>query len=254
MADYSKSSIERSDKVLRVVIYIVSIFFSILTLFPFFLMFINATRSSAEIQRYAVSFISEHPIQNLQKNWAVYFDLHIFKVNDNYVALFSDQGNRGLCMARSKSLYPARSRFGNVKRLFNSFPDLRAPVTIPSLKNDGWLLMSKIDNYFTYFAAPMAEAFKLQWKFYDQKNSKLPSDMNEGKVVVITRSELSQLLMTLDGVDTGIQQPAKGTTSSSTDDAIYNLSGQQVGYRSNLRSTHLPHGIYITKGKKITIK
>ena len=72
MADVSKSSIERSDKVLRVVIYIVSIFFSILTLFPFFLMFINATRSSAEIQRYAVSFISEHPIQNLQKNWAVF--------------------------------------------------------------------------------------------------------------------------------------------------------------------------------------
>ena len=35
-------------------------------------MFINATRSSAEIQRYAVSFISEHPIQNLQKNWAVF--------------------------------------------------------------------------------------------------------------------------------------------------------------------------------------
>ena len=72
MADVSKSSIERSDKVLRVIIYIVSIFFSILTLFPFFLMFINATRSSAEIQRYAVSFISEHPIQNLQKNWAVF--------------------------------------------------------------------------------------------------------------------------------------------------------------------------------------
>ena len=72
MADISKSSIERSDKVLRVIIYIVSIFFSILTLFPFFLMFINATRSSAEIQRYAVSFISEHPIQNLQKNWAVF--------------------------------------------------------------------------------------------------------------------------------------------------------------------------------------
>ena len=72
MADVSKSSIERSDKVLRVIIYIVSIFFSILTLFPFFLMFINATRSSAEIQRYAVSFISEHPIQNLQRNWAVF--------------------------------------------------------------------------------------------------------------------------------------------------------------------------------------
>ena len=72
MSSVSKSSIERSDKVLRVVIYIVSIFFSILTLFPFFLMFINATRSSAEIQRYAVSFISEHPIQNLQRNWAVF--------------------------------------------------------------------------------------------------------------------------------------------------------------------------------------
>ncbi len=81
MADIStKSSIHRSDNVLKVVIYIVSIIFSIMTLFPFFLMFINATRSSSEIQQMAVSFISKHPIQNLIKNWNVFNgkDFHPF--------------------------------------------------------------------------------------------------------------------------------------------------------------------------------
>ena len=81
MADIStKSSIHRSDNVLKVIIYIVSVIFSIMTLFPFFLMFINATRSSSEIQQMAVSFISKHPIQNLIKNWNVFNgkDFHPF--------------------------------------------------------------------------------------------------------------------------------------------------------------------------------
>ncbi len=180
-------------------------------------------------------------------------DLHIFKDNNYYVALFSDPGNRGICMARSTSLYPVRSKFSNVKSIFSSLPELTAPVTIPSLKNDGWLMMSKMGNEFTFFATPMAEAFRLQWKFYDLQASSLPQDMNEGKVVVITRGELSHLLMALDGIDTGIQETATGRRSD-RDDNVYTLSGLHAGTRTELRHGTLPHGVYITQGKKITIK
>ena len=39
---------------------------------PFLIMFINATRSTAEIQSSAISLYSAHPIQNLTRNWKVF--------------------------------------------------------------------------------------------------------------------------------------------------------------------------------------
>jgi multiple sugar transport system permease protein len=57
---------------LKVVIYIVCIILAILSLMPFFIMFMNATRSTAEIQSSAISLYSEHPILNLTRNWKVF--------------------------------------------------------------------------------------------------------------------------------------------------------------------------------------
>ena len=57
---------------LKVVIYIVCIILAILSLMPFFIMFTNATRSTAEIQSSAISLYSAHPIQNLTRNWKVF--------------------------------------------------------------------------------------------------------------------------------------------------------------------------------------
>lgn len=57
---------------LKVVIYIVCIILAILSLLPFFIMFMNATRSTAEIQSSAISLYSAHPIQNLTRNWKVF--------------------------------------------------------------------------------------------------------------------------------------------------------------------------------------
>lgn len=57
---------------LKVVIYIVCVILAILSLLPFFIMFTNATRSTAEIQSSAISLYSAHPIQNLMRNWKVF--------------------------------------------------------------------------------------------------------------------------------------------------------------------------------------
>lgn len=57
---------------LKVVIYIVCIILAILSLMPFFIMFMNATRSTAEIQSSAIALYSEHPILNLTRNWKVF--------------------------------------------------------------------------------------------------------------------------------------------------------------------------------------
>ncbi|SDY43515.1 multiple sugar transport system permease protein [Ruminococcaceae bacterium YAD3003] len=65
------SSIKRNDIILKVVIYIVSIIFSIMTLFPFVMMFANAFKSTYEVQQSTLTLWSAHPFQNLAKNWQV---------------------------------------------------------------------------------------------------------------------------------------------------------------------------------------
>lgn len=53
---------------MKVVIYIVCIFLAILSIFPFMIMIINATRSTYEIQQHAISFL---PSKYLAKNWDI---------------------------------------------------------------------------------------------------------------------------------------------------------------------------------------
>ncbi|MCR5329151.1 MAG: carbohydrate ABC transporter permease [Saccharofermentans sp.] len=66
-----QSSIKKNETWLKVVIYVVSIFFSIMTLFPFVMMIANSFKSTFEIQQSTLTLWSAHPIQNLSKNWAV---------------------------------------------------------------------------------------------------------------------------------------------------------------------------------------
>ena len=63
------SSIRKNDTWLKVVIYIVAIFFSIMTLFPFVMMLANCFKSSDEVQQSALTFWSADPIGNFKKNW-----------------------------------------------------------------------------------------------------------------------------------------------------------------------------------------
>lgn len=75
MSDNSKaikqSSIRKNEIWLKVVIYVVSIFFSIMTLFPFVMMIANSFKSTFEIQQSTLTLWSADPLGNLAKNWQV---------------------------------------------------------------------------------------------------------------------------------------------------------------------------------------
>ena len=55
-------SLERrnGNPVTKTIIYIVCIFLAVLSLFPFIIMIINATRSTTQIQQHAISFVPSH--------------------------------------------------------------------------------------------------------------------------------------------------------------------------------------------------
>ena len=63
----NETKLHKESVVFKVIEYIVCVFFSFLSIAPFFVMFINATRSTSEIQQHAISLISEHPFINLAK-------------------------------------------------------------------------------------------------------------------------------------------------------------------------------------------
>lgn len=57
----------KKNTIMKIVIYIVCIFLAILSIFPFWIMFMNATRSTTEIQQHAISFLpSEYFVSNLK--------------------------------------------------------------------------------------------------------------------------------------------------------------------------------------------
>lgn len=64
-----------AQKCFRVFAYCVCIFMAVLSLFPFILMLVNATRSSVQIQEHPVSFI---PGINLMKNFQIINEKKIF--------------------------------------------------------------------------------------------------------------------------------------------------------------------------------
>lgn len=72
MANETKlSSMKRNETILKVFIYIVSIIFSIMTLFPFVMLIANSYKSTFEVQASTLSLYSEHPFKNLQNNWKI---------------------------------------------------------------------------------------------------------------------------------------------------------------------------------------
>ena len=65
------SSMKRNETILKVFIYIVSIIFSIMTLFPFVMLIANSYKSTFEVQSSTLSLYSEHPFKNLANNWKI---------------------------------------------------------------------------------------------------------------------------------------------------------------------------------------
>lgn len=57
------------NAVYKAIIYIICIFLTVLSLFPFVVMVVNSTRSTSQIQQHAVSLVPSHYLSN---NWAVF--------------------------------------------------------------------------------------------------------------------------------------------------------------------------------------
>lgn len=57
----------KENRILKVIIYVVCIFLAILSILPFWIMIVNATRSTTQIQQHAISLIpSTYALKNLQ--------------------------------------------------------------------------------------------------------------------------------------------------------------------------------------------
>lgn len=69
MSDLSRKT--GTSKTMKVIIYVVCVILSVLSIMPFLIMFINATRSTSEIEQHAISLFSKNPIGNIVKNWGV---------------------------------------------------------------------------------------------------------------------------------------------------------------------------------------
>ena len=59
---------KRSSLVLKIIIYVVSVFLAVLSIAPFYIMVINATRSTTQIQQHAISLL---PSTYMMKNLAI---------------------------------------------------------------------------------------------------------------------------------------------------------------------------------------
>lgn len=65
--NYSLSKVKRVSKPVLVMMYIVCIFFAILSLLPFVVMLVNATRNTYQVQQHAFSFVpSKYLLDNLK--------------------------------------------------------------------------------------------------------------------------------------------------------------------------------------------
>ena len=67
--DVKLHSIKKNETALKVVIYVVSIFFSIMTLFPFVMLICNSYKNTYEVQASTLSLYSKEPLKNLANNW-----------------------------------------------------------------------------------------------------------------------------------------------------------------------------------------
>lgn len=57
----------KENKIMKIIIYVVCIFLAVLSILPFWIMIVNATRSTTEIQQHAVAFIpSKYMMNNLK--------------------------------------------------------------------------------------------------------------------------------------------------------------------------------------------
>lgn len=172
-------------------------------------------------------------------------DLHTFRASDKYVALYSDPSDLGLCTATCVTVNPGASRFADFTSVFGGKNQIMNPVVVDCFDDNGWLLFCTEDSITRLFVAPTSDAASIKWWEVVSSTPQMPAGANGGKILTITRSELSQLQQALADLDAVREIPA--TLSPRTPQGTYTLQGIRVA-EANRR------GVFITDGKKRVMK
>ena len=196
-------------------------------------------------------FVTYSKIATLFETTTAAKDLHVFPCEGKYVAIYAAAGDECLYQASSTSLNPSVSKFSSFKGILSTYSFVHSPFTFPTFAGDSWLLVTAMGDSHELFYTAAAQPSKLRWRPYERALCAVPTDLSKGKVTIIPRTELTQLQRALEDDIRAISYKA-----AVADDAVYNLAGQRVGRRSDFRNSKgiLPAGVYVTQGKKLSIK
>ncbi len=133
------------------------------------------------------------PRQYFSPGYSVY-DLHIEKMGDTYIGLFFNN-DRNILQTQFNALRVTGTTFSDPKRIFSSqIPKGRGPQTFPALDDSGWFLLYKSNERNQQTISHSGNPAENKWYPCDENELSLPAEAQEGSVLVITQSELQNLL------------------------------------------------------------
>ena len=122
------------------------------------------------------------------------YDMHIEKTGDTYTALFYNN-DRNILQAQLNTLKMTGNTFSEPQRIFSSqIPRSRAPQTFPALDGTGHFLIYNSTERSRQAMSRTGNAAECKWYPCNEYELSLPQEAQEGSVLVITRSELANLL------------------------------------------------------------
>ena len=151
------------------------------------------------------------------------YDMHIEKTGDTYTGIFYNS-DRNLCQTQTSVLKVSGTSFSDPQLIFSSqIPRNRAPQTFPALNGAGWFLLYNSTERSRQGMSCSGNIAENKWYPCDENELSLPEEAGEGSVLVITASELKNLLDNFfyeecDVLPTAEREPQtwKYQTSSST--------------------------------------
>lgn len=133
------------------------------------------------------------PKQFLSPGYSAY-DMHIEKTGDTYTGIFYNS-DRSLMQTQISAIKTTGATCSEPKRVFSSqIPKSRGPQTFPALDDSGWFLLYNSTERNQQAMSRSGNPAENKWYPCDVNELSLPEEAQDGSVLVITQSELENLL------------------------------------------------------------